>query len=104
MSAEGQDKDNEFRIGSSIIMQELWRTVKGLYLVIKVSCIVAIIQSKYDLIGIPGSNLRTKQRGERLIVQIDSRRTKNSRHLDVNEGLCYLFTSFENTLTVKEWQ
>lgn len=34
-----------------------WKMHKRLYLLIKVSCIVAIIQSKYDLIRIPGSNL-----------------------------------------------
>lgn len=34
-----------------------WKMHKMLYLLIKVSCIVAIIQSKYDLIRIPGSNL-----------------------------------------------
>lgn len=45
-----------------------------------------------------------KAKRERLIVQTDSKRTKDSRHLDVNERLRYLFTSFENTLTVKEWQ
>lgn len=34
-----------------------WKMHKRLYLLIKVSCIVAIVQSKYDLIRIPGSNL-----------------------------------------------
>ncbi len=42
------------------MMQKLWKKDKRLYLMIKVSCIVAIIQSKYDLIWIPGSNLWTK--------------------------------------------
>lgn len=47
-------------------MLMFWKMEPKLYLLIKVSCIVAVIQSKYDLIWIPGSNLWTKLGGRQL--------------------------------------
>lgn len=92
---------NEICTRYSIVM--LWKMEKRLYLMIKVSCIVAIIQSKYDFIWISGSNLWTKQGNRGSLSWLRQREQKTAGIWTFMRPV-YLFMSFENSLTMKEWK
>lgn len=103
-SADVQQSPNKANeIDTRYSIATLWKMDTRLYLMIKVSCIVAIIQSKYDFIWISGSNLWTKQ-----VIggSLSGPRCREQKTAGIWTCMraTYLFMSFENNITMKEWK